>query len=146
MAISDGYGRHLYYLAENAAPAIKISLVAFIFGIVSVGIPKLAVTCLLIRLLNPTRRHVIILYSLSISCIVVVSLCAVFLWTQCHPVAALWDPSLVPICWNPTILVTYSILAGGKTRRSRPFASNSINRTNSHSRILTNQTQFIPGV
>ncbi|MCJ1419074.1 hypothetical protein MMC32_005426 [Xylographa parallela] len=112
VAISDGYGRHLYYLAENAAPAIKISLVAFIFGIVSVGIPKLAVTCLLIRLLNPTRRHVIILYSLSISCIVIVSLCAVFLWTQCHPVAALWDPSLVPICWNPTILVTYSILAG----------------------------------
>ncbi|MCJ1433701.1 hypothetical protein MMC27_003065 [Xylographa pallens] len=112
VAIDDGYGRHMYYLAENAAPAIKISLIAFIFGIVSVGIPKLAVTCLLIRLLNPTRRHVILLYSLSISCIIIVALCAVFLWTQCRPVAALWDPSLVPICWNPTILVTYSILAG----------------------------------
>ncbi|MCJ1322909.1 hypothetical protein MMC15_008259 [Xylographa vitiligo] len=112
VAINDGYGRHMYYLGENAAPAIKISLIAFIPGIVSVAVPKLAVTCLLIRLLNPGRRHVIVLYSLSISCIIIVALCAVFLWTQCHPIAALWDPSLVPICWSPTVLVTYSILAG----------------------------------
>ncbi|MCJ1404408.1 hypothetical protein MMC11_007633 [Xylographa trunciseda] len=111
-AIHDGYGRHMYYLGANSGPAIKISLIAYIPGIVSVGIPKLAVTCLLIRLLNPSRRHVIILYTLSISCIILVALCAIFLWTQCHPIAAFWDPSLVPICWDPSILVNYAIFAG----------------------------------
>ena len=127
----------MYYLGENAAPAIKISLIAFIPGIVSVAVPKLAVTCLLIRLLNPGRRHVIVLYSLSISCIIIVALCAVFLWTQCHPIAALWDPSLVPICWSPTVLVTYSILAGGKIRSFRTLSLKWAKNNYSEPKILT---------
>lgn len=31
---------------------------------------------------------------------------------QCKPAAGLWNPTLNPVCWNPNILIDFSIFAG----------------------------------
>ena len=82
-------------------------------GILSVGVPKLAVACLLERLLNPTHASKwspIILYGLSISCNLFGILCAILFWVQCRPAAALWDPLLKSNCWNPSIYNNIAIV------------------------------------
>ena len=78
--------------------------------------PKLAVACLLVRLLNPPISHKIFLYALTTSCILTQALCAIFLWVQCKPAAGLWNPTLNPVCWNENILIDFSIFAGCEFR------------------------------
>ena len=111
-AVELGNGRHPYYLGPATSMAIRASTIAFIPGIIAFTIPKLAVAYLLIRLMSPSRLQKWILFSLCISCIFIVSICAVMLWVQCTPSSGLWDPTVNATCWDPSILVNYSIFAG----------------------------------
>ncbi|MCJ1458983.1 hypothetical protein MMC28_009360 [Mycoblastus sanguinarius] len=115
-SINAGIGRHTYYMNDHQrAKAIRLSTIAFVPGILSVGVPKLAVACLLERLLNPLKMKKWpgrILYSLSICSIVSLALCAVILLVQCKPTAGLWNSSLKPKCWNPSVEIDYAIFSG----------------------------------
>ncbi|MCJ1394984.1 hypothetical protein MMC18_007865 [Xylographa bjoerkii] len=111
-AVMLGNGRHPYYLGPATSMAIKASAIAFIPGIIAFSIPKIAVACLLIRLMSPSRLQKRILLSLSISCVLIASLCAIFIWVQCTPSSGLWDPTVNATCWNPSVLINYSIFAG----------------------------------
>ena len=82
-------------------------------GVMTFSTPKLAVAYLLMRLLNPSKWQRRILGFLSVSCIVFAALCAVFLFAQCSPVKGLWDPVLKPVCWKPSVLINWTIFAGG---------------------------------
>ena len=111
--VAAGGGRHPYYLGlPQSSKAVRLAIISNVPGIISVAVPKLAVACLLVRLLNPPISHKILLYGLSTSCILTQSLCAIFLWVQCKPAAGLWNPTLNPVCWNENILIDFSIFAG----------------------------------
>ncbi|KAL8829800.1 MAG: hypothetical protein Q9191_001803 [Dirinaria sp. TL-2023a] len=113
VSIAFGGGRHVYYLApESLSNAIKFNTIAYVPGIISVGLPKLAVAILLMRLLNIDRRQRILMYCLSIGSIILQTLCVVFFYAQCKPAAGLWDPSLKPACWSPSVLVNFAYFAG----------------------------------
>lgn len=110
-----GGGRHSYYLGlDQTAAAVRMISIGNIPGIISVAVPKLAVAVLLVRLLNPARYQKAILYFLSLSCVVIYVLCAVFLWVQCTPRAGLWNPvKYKPKCWDLHVVVNYFFFAGG---------------------------------
>lgn len=115
--VAAGGGRHPYYLGlPQFSKAVRLAVISNVPGIISVAVPKLAVACLLVRLLNPPISHKIFLYALTTSCILTQSLCAIFLWVQCKPAAGLWNPTLNPVCWNENILIDFSIFAGGEFR------------------------------
>lgn len=109
-----GGGRHPYYLGlDRTAAAVRIISIGNIPGIISVAVPKLAVAVLLVRLLNPARYQKAILYTLTLSCVVIQTLCAVFLWVQCTPSAGLWNPvKYKPKCWDLSVTINYFIFSG----------------------------------
>lgn len=110
-----GNGRHAYYMSEEElSRAIEINSIALIPGVMAFSTPKLAVAFLLMRLLNPSKVHRGIMYFLSVSCIILAGLCAVFLFIQCTPVRGLWTPTLQPKCWDPSVLVNFTIFTGCK--------------------------------
>lgn len=122
-AAMAGNGRHPYYLSnEQLSYAIKINSIALIPGVMAFSTPKLAVAFLLIRLLNPSKVHRWIMYFLSVSCIVLAGLCAVFLFVQCTPVRGLWTPTLQPKCWEPSVLVNFTIFTGCKAVMSCKYS------------------------
>ena len=115
IAVGAGNGRHQYYLGlAGTESGIKWIIIAFIPGIISLSLPKLAVALLLIRLLNPSKWQRWFMYFITISCIIAFVLCALFLWVQCTPTEGLWNPTIVATCWNPSVLVNYAIFCGGR--------------------------------
>ncbi|EXF74539.1 integral membrane protein [Colletotrichum fioriniae PJ7] len=85
IAVTYGNGRHMSLLSiEQQEGAILWTTAAFCPGIMSFGLPKLAVVSLLVRLMNPGRYHK---------------------WS-------LWDFSVKGTCFDVNILVAYCIYAG----------------------------------
>lgn len=117
-SVAAGIGRHPYYLgAQQAAQAIKLNSIAFVPGMLSLAIPKLAVACLLERLLNPKNSQKwrkAVLYTLSISCIAMAGICSILFWAQCKPAAGLWNILLKPKCWNPSVYIDFAFFVSCK--------------------------------
>ncbi|KAL8748001.1 MAG: hypothetical protein Q9190_000213 [Brigantiaea leucoxantha] len=113
VAVDFGNGRHAYYLGiEKTSKAIRMNTIAFIPGICALAWPKLSVAVLLMRLLNPSKYQRWFLYFLTTTCTIALTLCCILLWTQCTPAAGLWDPSLHPKCWKPSVEINYTLFAG----------------------------------
>ncbi len=118
-SVSAGIGRHPYYLSsQETSQAIRLNSIAFVPGMLSLAIPKLAVACLLERLLSPKhgqkwRRPV--LFTLSISCVVIAVLCSIMFWAQCRPAAGLWNLLLKERCWNPSVYIDLAFFASGNS-------------------------------
>jgi hypothetical protein len=90
-------------------------MVGFCPGILSFGIPKLAVIALLTRLLNPGRIHKIFLWCLGVTCLLSLLGCVVVLFGRCMPARSLWDFDVKPeSCFSVWVLVDYAIYAGSK--------------------------------
>ncbi|KAH6640166.1 hypothetical protein F5144DRAFT_525484 [Chaetomium tenue] len=112
-AVSYGSGRHAALLTEDQlSHAILYTMVAFLPGILSFGVPKLAVVALLTRMLNPSRVHAIIMWAIAIICLLSLMGCVGILFGQCTPTHSMWTFSVKGKCWSPMILVNYSIYAG----------------------------------
>jgi hypothetical protein len=92
--------------------AAMLNTAGFAPGILSFVLPKLGVVALLCRIFNPTHRWKIFLWSLVGGGGLVISGCIVIIYAQCSPTKALWTPE-IGTCWNPQILVDYSIFSGG---------------------------------
>ncbi|KAK4233520.1 hypothetical protein C8A03DRAFT_19421 [Achaetomium macrosporum] len=114
MAVQSGNGKHFAILTtEQKSGAILWTMVGFCPGILSFGIPKLAVVALLSRLMNPSRIHKIFLWSLATVCLLSLLGCVVVLFGRCTPARSLWDFDVVPEgCFDVWILVNYAIYAG----------------------------------
>ncbi|KAB8235660.1 uncharacterized protein BDW43DRAFT_298711 [Aspergillus alliaceus] len=63
--IHMGYGRHAWYLEESTVQTITmVNTISFAVGIFCFTLPKVAVTTLLTRILNPSRTQRIVLWTL----------------------------------------------------------------------------------
>jgi hypothetical protein len=114
MAVRSGNGKHFALLTdEQKSGAILWTMVGFCPGILSFGIPKLAVIALLSRLMNPSRKHRIFLWTLGVFCVLSLLGCVVVLFGRCTPSRSLWDFDVQPeSCFDVWILVNYAIYAG----------------------------------
>lgn len=101
---------------EGKSGAILWTIVGFCPGVMSFGLPKLAVIHLLTRLMNTGRAHKIFLWALGILCNLGLLGCVVLLFVQCSPVQSQWDFTLADqkTCWDKWVLVNYAIFAGSK--------------------------------
>ncbi|RYN92430.1 hypothetical protein AA0120_g4874 [Alternaria tenuissima] len=112
-AVQAGNGRHFALLSdEQKSGAILYTLAGFCPGILSFAIPKLAVVALLTRITNPSKRHKIILWSISGGCLIILFGCVIIIFAQCTPTRSQWDFSVQGTCWSPWILIYYAIVAG----------------------------------
>lgn len=111
-----GFGKHATALSEaNLELAILLNTVSFLFGILSFTIPKLAVTAMLNRILNPGWMQKTFLWLLTGSAAIVSCICIIILFTMCDPPAALWHVHLLAEgakCKNVWILIDYAIFTG----------------------------------
>lgn len=116
--VSIGYGRHAVFLTQNTLEkAILLNTVSFLFGIISFTVPKLAVSAMLNRILNPNIIHRIGLWFLTGFAAAVSAICIIILFTMCDPPKALWQTHLVmggAKCKDTWILIDYAIFTGGE--------------------------------
>lgn len=116
-----GYGKHAVFLSQDSLEtAILLNTVSFLFGILSFTLPKLAVSAMLNRILNPTLFHRVALWFLTGLAAVVSVICIIILFTMCDPPKALWHTHLVmegaATCKDTWILIDYAIFTGGRFR------------------------------
>ncbi|ROT36500.1 hypothetical protein SODALDRAFT_335593 [Sodiomyces alkalinus F11] len=112
-AVANGNGRHFDTLSlQQKQDVILWTIVGFPPGIISFGVPKLAVVALLTRIMNPSRWHTIFLWALTGLCNVALMGCTVILFAQCQPSRSQWNFSVPGVCWDRWILVHYAIFAG----------------------------------
>lgn len=129
--VSVGYGKHAMYLSmDNLEMAILLNTVSFLFGILSFTLPKIAVTSMLTRILNPKPLHKAILWMMVGTAAAVSIICILILFTMCDPAEALWTPKLVAAgakCKSTTMLIDYAIFTGGRSHALQTYAPLRIN-------------------
>ncbi|KAK2053312.1 integral membrane protein [Colletotrichum caudatum] len=113
LAVFSGTGRHLDVLTLQQQQSIMLwSTAAQCPGIMSFSLPKLAVICLLTRLLEPGVFHKWFLWWMGIWCQLTLVATVAILVGRCTPARSLWDFSVAGTCFDPSILINYSIYAG----------------------------------
>jgi hypothetical protein len=114
-AVKSGNGRHFANLTdEQRSGAILYTLAGFCPGILSFAIPKLAVVALLVQITNPSRKHRIFLWCMTIGCLLVLFGCVIIIFAQCNPSRSQWDFSVKGTCWSIWILIDYAIVVGSE--------------------------------
>ncbi|KAJ5593874.1 uncharacterized protein N7459_000082 [Penicillium hispanicum] len=116
-AIAYGFGKHAKALTQhNMEMAILLNTVSFLFGILSFTVPKIAVTAMLNRILNPALGQKILLWGLVGTATIVSCICIIILFTMCDPPKALWLVHLAmegkATCKSSWILVDYAMFTG----------------------------------
>ncbi|OBR14527.1 LOW QUALITY PROTEIN: Integral membrane protein [Colletotrichum higginsianum IMI 349063] len=112
LAVKAGNGKHMTLLStEQQQGAILWTTAAFCPGIMSFGLPKLAVVSLLTRLMNPGRLHKWFLWWLGIWCQLTLWVTAGLLLGRCTPARSLWDFSIKGTCISTDILIWFSVYA-----------------------------------
>ncbi|KAK1990331.1 integral membrane protein [Colletotrichum falcatum] len=113
LAVASGTGRHLDVLTLEQQQANMLwTTAAQCPGIMSFSLPKLAVICLLTRLLNPGTLHKWFLWWMGVWCQLTLVATVGLLIGRCTPARSLWDFSVPGTCFDPAVLVDYSIYAG----------------------------------
>lgn len=118
VSVYYGYGKHTTAISiPNAEKALLFNTIAFIIGIVSFALPKLAVAALLCRLLNPNMLQRCLVWGLT-GLVAVVALVNILIYvTMCDPPQALWKISMVmeqkATCRSIWILIDYATFNGG---------------------------------
>lgn len=87
---------------------------AYVPGIPSLGLGKLAVIALLTRLLVPGRLHYWALWVSGSLCVAILVTTVSLLMLQCSPPRALWDFSVQGKCLPVEVLINMSFLAGSE--------------------------------
>lgn len=119
LAVRSGNGKHFALLTtEQKSGAILWTMVGFCPGVMSFGLPKLAVVSLLTRLLSPGRKHKIFLWTMAIICLLSLLGCVVVLFARCTPSRSLWEFDVTPdSCFSVWVLVDYAIYAGSESHK-----------------------------
>jgi hypothetical protein len=87
---------------------MKYLLLSFEPGIVLFAAPKFAVVILLVKILHPGRRHIIVLWIVSLAFAAMLVGNLVLNLAQCTPAAAQWGGAK-GVCWDRRIDLYYSI-------------------------------------
>ncbi|KAI1176642.1 hypothetical protein F4777DRAFT_597225 [Nemania sp. FL0916] len=102
-----GGTRHAIYLdSQHIIFATKVIYITQAFGLVGLFTGKMAAGILIIRLLGTSSRWIKpFLWALLGLNAVVTILAVIFIFAQCSPPAALWNPSLRPEahCWDRSV-------------------------------------------
>jgi len=112
-AVSQGLGRHLFYVAPEAAS--KILYYAAILqplGIAAYTLPKLAVAILLVHLMGPKKTGRWFLYGICVVLYISSALSAIFIFAQCDPPSHFWNPTQPAKCMSPLVLQRITLFAG----------------------------------
>ncbi|OHE92499.1 integral membrane protein [Colletotrichum orchidophilum] len=113
LAVHSGIGKHLELLTlEQQQDGVLWTTAAQCPGIMSFGLPKLAVVSLLTRLLNPGVYHKWFLWWMGIWCQLTLFVTVGLLIGRCTPASSLWDFSIKGTCLSPDILINFSLYAG----------------------------------
>ncbi|EXF73516.1 integral membrane protein [Colletotrichum fioriniae PJ7] len=113
LAVYSGIGKHLELLTlEQQEDGMLWTTAAQCPGIMSFGLPKLAVVSLLIRLMNPGVYHKWFLWWMGIWCQLTLFVTVGLLIGRCTPASSLWDFSIEGTCFSPNVLINFSIYAG----------------------------------
>ncbi|KAB8226331.1 hypothetical protein BDV33DRAFT_197328 [Aspergillus novoparasiticus] len=109
-----GYGKHAWFLEQSTVETISlVNTISFVIGIFCFTIPKVAVTVLLTRILNPSRLQRIWLWTMIGVTASVSFVCIFLLLFQCDPPQAAWQRRLVTEgkadCNDVQILIKYAI-------------------------------------
>ncbi|KAF4783148.1 integral membrane protein [Colletotrichum scovillei] len=113
LAVYSGIGKHLELLTlEQQQDGMLWTTAAQCPGIMSFGLPKLAVVSLLTRLMNPGIYHKWFLWWMGIWCQLTLFVTVGLLIGRCTPASSLWDFSIEGTCFSPDILINFSIYAG----------------------------------
>ncbi|KAH8896905.1 hypothetical protein GQ53DRAFT_639419 [Thozetella sp. PMI_491] len=109
-AVHSGEGRHITTLTKDEIyGAVLWTIVSYLPGIFFIGLPKMAVVCLLTRVLKPTKYHKIFLWILPCFSTGSLLISLVLIFVQCQPPRSQWDLSVTEkSCWSPWILVNYT--------------------------------------
>ncbi|KAH7305935.1 hypothetical protein B0I35DRAFT_483683 [Stachybotrys elegans] len=115
-AVDAGMGRHQATLTPSQISQVRLlTLCSFIPGLLSFGVPKLAVVALLTRVLNLSapRWHNIFLWVLTGLCNAVLCAAGILAFAQCSPPRMQWDLGVKGQCLSPWILIHYSMFSSG---------------------------------
>ncbi|CAJ2508350.1 Uu.00g133760.m01.CDS01 [Anthostomella pinea] len=114
LSVYHGDGKHMSLLSvKQQEGSILWTTAGFCPGVMSFGLPKLAVVVLLTRLLNPDRLHRYFLWFLGMFTQLVLLATVGVLIGRCYPANAQWDFSITDkTCFSTHILAAYCIFAG----------------------------------
>ncbi|KAE8374523.1 hypothetical protein BDV26DRAFT_295885 [Aspergillus bertholletiae] len=109
-----GYGKHAWALERSTLETITlVNTVSFSIGVFCFTLPKVAVTVLLTRILNPSRAQRIWLWTMIGITASMSFACFFLLLIQCDPPKATWQHHLViegkANCNDVQILIRYAI-------------------------------------
>ncbi|KAF2245418.1 hypothetical protein BU26DRAFT_607669 [Trematosphaeria pertusa] len=115
VSIHYGLARHQYYLLIsnplNISKVVKWQLFSEPVAILGTTIPKVAVTMLLIKLLDPNKLAVAWLWALNILLNALSIVCIITSFVQCTPTSAYWTRAGGK-CWDPSIVANLAISQG----------------------------------
>lgn len=109
-------GKHAKAISvEKVSQAVKVNFIANPFCIMAYSFPNVSIAISLNRLLAPSHIRCWALYSLvSLQCLIAAISC-VLLFTQCTPVASLWDSTIPARCFPTGVMTGYSYFTGCKS-------------------------------
>jgi hypothetical protein len=116
VAVSRGYGRHIYDLTpKEYSSAVHAEVIGQVFAIASFPTGKASVAYLLLRMF-PGKKLKWFLWVLVALNAIFFYIDAIFIVVQCQPVAFQWDHTIPGgTCWDPEIIVDWGFLTGGKS-------------------------------
>lgn len=114
MSVHYGQGQHMDTIPPaDLSQALKWTIAGFSPSVMTFGLPKLAVICLVSRLLNPSRLHAAFLWTLGGTTMASIVLCIAVLFGQCTPARAQWDLTVThKTCLDKSVLVDIAIVSG----------------------------------
>ena len=111
-AVLAGEGRHVFYLGAAAIEARKWTQLSIVPNLFSATLARTSMCLFLLRIVDKIRPYKIMLWFLLVFTNVTNLVCCICVYTQCQPLARLWDKSVPGYCWPPTVIFYVSSVQG----------------------------------
>ncbi|KAH0600995.1 hypothetical protein MHUMG1_01996 [Metarhizium humberi] len=108
--VQYGTGRHLEFLSEDEKiQSVKLDWVSQAFHIMSTAVAKISIVLFIRQIIGKGHSRMWFLYIMVAMLFVISVVCVAFIFAQCTPAAALWDPRLSEVgkCWDPKVQQGY---------------------------------------
>ena len=116
MEISNGLGRHEYYLGpQEKIVLVKYNVLATVVLVLSTLFSKTSICLLLLRLLGDAaaKKRKYFLYILIWILFTYNVVDIISLLIQCKPTTKIWNREIEGTCWNPSIQESFALMQGG---------------------------------
>ncbi|KHN94283.1 uncharacterized protein MAM_07812 [Metarhizium album ARSEF 1941] len=108
--VQYGTGRHLEFLSEDQkVQSVKLDWVSQALHIMSTAVAKMSIVLFIRQIIGKGHSRMWFLYIMVTMLFVISVVCVSFIFAQCTPAAALWDPRLSKEgkCWDPKVQQGY---------------------------------------